>query len=358
MALNFVSGGAAAQNAITEFLLRRAMEARQAQQDALAKQQQADEVRLREGDLSLRRAQEARQATMQKATLDDLAHQREFNRATTIAENAMPGDAADEQTAGLMTRQGYSGMLKQVPGLLMQGPLASGDQMDPAEREAELGRAPGQTVMRGGSRYLNAEAQREAQAAAAADARAFRESNANAERELKLLIAGMGQNNSNESRQLRNDLLRIQTQLAQGKLDEQAKARADAAGAVKSTRQTIRDLASGLASDPSLAGITGAIEGRRETFLDGKATDAVSRFNQLAGALAMGERSKLKGQGHISDYEVKLLQKAVTSLNRASGLEITKKTLEQIAAAFAGDAPQGDPASAEDALLNELLGGR
>lgn len=345
MALNFVSPGAAARDAIIEELMRRQALDRQAELDAQREREAQAALRQRDEQLAFQKEQEARIAKAQQATMDDLSNQREFTRASTIEAGAMPGDAVDPETAALMTRQGFGGAMRQIPGVLVQGPLEAGDQMDEMDREAALGRTPEQTVMRGGSRYLNAQAQREAQAAALTERLTAQDERAAADRELKQIIAGLSASGKAESQALANQLKALQIQLTGEKVQEATENRTNAKSATAGTRQTIRDLAANLAADPELGGITGPIEGRRDTFFTGGATDAVSRFNQLLSALALGERSKLKGQGQISDYEAKILQRAVTSLNRASGPEITKKTLEEIAAAFAGDTPQAGEAA-------------
>src|SRR6185503_15237585 len=96
-------------NAILKFLVQREMLNRQAMIDAYTRQAQEDEQKQKAADLELRTAQERRIAEAQKAAQADLEIEREFRRATTLAENAMPGDPADEPARALLERQGLGG---------------------------------------------------------------------------------------------------------------------------------------------------------------------------------------------------------------------------------------------------------
>ena len=148
-----------------------------------------------------------------------------------------------------------------------------------------------------------------------------------------------------ETQGLRNDMLRIQMQQAEDKLEAGRKAQADQQAAVGNGRADVRDLAQSLLDDPALEGITGAIEGRRDTFFQGSAVDAKRRLDQLVGKLSLESRGKMKGQGQISDFEGRLLQNAVSAIDRAAGPEVVKKHLQEIVDAFSGDAPQSGPAA-------------
>src|SRR6185436_69627 len=110
-----------------------------------------------------------------------------------------------------------------------------------------------------------------------------------ADRDLKEMIARLSASNSAESKGLRNDLLRIQAQLAQQKLDEGVKAKGDQASVVASTRQQIRDLAQGLIEDPDLDAVAGSLNARMPTVRE-NSVDAERRFNQHVASLALGER--------------------------------------------------------------------
>lgn len=146
-----------------------------------------------------------------------------------------------------------------------------------------------------------------------------------------------------ETVSLRNDLLRLQAEAAQGKIDAGKQAQADASKAVSGGRAEVRDLAQSLLNDPALDGITGSIEGRRDTFFDGKAIDAKRRLDQLVGKLSLESRGKMKGQGQVSDYEGRLLSNAVSAIDRSAGPEIVKQHLREIVDAFSGDVPRNEP---------------
>lgn len=340
----FQSVGGAAGNAIQQFLVQREMQNRQrmlaeleqkAQADAVA-QQEKDRA-LREQQLALQQQQEQRIAAAQQATIDDLANQREFGQVERAVEGARPDDAPlDADMVEKVQRQGFGSRLRQIPGVLMQGPIESGDESMRAE---EVGITPEQTALRPGSKYLDAEAQRQATAALAQQTEAGRNERAEAEREMRTMIAGLAASGNAQARALDARLKELQIAGLEDKNAAAQKERDDVARAVSAGRAKVRDLAKGLMDDPALDGITGAIEGRRDTFFDGKAVDALSRYNQLVKSLALEERSKLKGQGTITDYEAKALEAAVAAMNRGAGPEIVRKHLKAIFDTFQGDTP-------------------
>lgn len=327
----FTSVGASAANALQEFLRQRELQNRQRLMDELAVKEQEATLGLRRGDLDLRRQQDARIEQERTDAARALETERGFRRATTIADNAMPGDVADDTTASVMTEQGYGGQL--VPGVLMQGPLQEGD-----------GRPSSPTTMRGGSKYLNAEAQRESSAQIARERLESQERTGAADRALRELIAEMAAGGRAESTDLRNRLLAIQADMAQDKLETTRRDTTDKRSAVASTRAQVRDLAQGLLDDPSLEAITGLVDALTPDVRPGS-VDAAARLKQLLGQLALGERGKMKGQGQISDFEGKLLANAVSAIDRRAGAANVRTHLQEIVKAFSGDTPQAGPAS-------------
>jgi hypothetical protein len=161
-----------------------------------------------------------------------------------------------------------------------------------------------------------------------------------ADRELKQLIASMSQSQSAETRALGNELKRLQVQAASDKLDAQRTEREQAKNERAAGRASVRDLAQSLMNDPALGSITGAVEGRRDTFLQGANVDALRRYNQLVNMLSLEGRAKLKGQGAVSDFEGRMLASAMSALDRAAGPEAVKKHLQAIVSVFTDDAPQ------------------
>ena len=332
----FVSEGAAAGQAIRAFLLEQEQLRRQALLDEFARQKEANDVTQSEEDRKLRREAEARAAADSKATRDALENEREFRRATTIADNALPGDAVDEATRKLLEAQGFGSQLKKIPGVVTQGPQIGTENDVPIY---DVTQTPDTFQMRGGSRYLAARTAADERAAEAEKTRSAADARAQADRDLRELIARMQTSSSEETKGLRNDLLRIQTALAQDKLDAGRQDQVAKTEGTKSVRAQIRDLASGLLSDPNLEAIAGPIAGRTPD-VNPDSVDVARRLEQLVSSLALGERSKLKGQGQISDYEAKILANSVSALDRRAGGANLKKHLQEIVDAFTGDTPQ------------------
>lgn len=329
----FTSPGAMAGNAIEQFLVQRALQQRQQQMDALAQQQQEAEIGQRDQQLHLQQEQERRIAEAQRQQQSDLEQERQFRRAGTIAENALPGDQVDDPTRALLTQQGYGGQMAQVPGVLMQGPLQEGE-----ERPS----SPDNYQMRGGSKYLNQRAAEDARAALAEENRAAADERAQHDRELRELIARMQASGSAESRSLSNELKRLQISMAGDKIEAGQKAKGDAATAVKTGRQTIRDLAQGLYDDSDLDAIAGGFAARMPTVRE-NSVDAEARLKQLISQLSLESRGKLKGQGQISDYEAKILANAASAIDLKAGAKNVKTHLKEIIDAFQGDAPNAGP---------------
>lgn len=194
MALQFTSGGAEASNAIQKFLMERAVQQRQAQLDALDKQkQQQDEARMAD-DLKLRQQQEQRVAEQQKATLADAENQRQFSRANTIAENALPGDAVDASTQQLLQGQGFGGQLKKIPGVVSQGAQLGTDEN--GVPQYDVSQTPDSVQMRGGSKYMAARTAADERAAQATQAETDREAEAQRQRDFLATQADANRQNA------------------------------------------------------------------------------------------------------------------------------------------------------------------
>lgn len=366
---NFVSPGAMGGNAIQEFLMQREQMERQRMLDALLQQRQAQEQQMREAQIGLQREQMSGVQEDRRTAQSNLERERDFRRDVTVDQTAMPGDVFSPEMAESFERSGLGSRLRRVPGVVQQGPQVG--TVDDDVPLYDVTQTPETIQHRGGSQYLAARTAAEERAAMAAQAQAAtaeratadresRESQAEAARNVQMLIAQLAASGRADTTGLRNELLRIQTQMAQTELDGKQRDVTQQRSGVAADRSRVRDLAQGLIDDPALGSITGPIEGRRDTFLQGTNADAVTRFNQLVKSLALTERSKLKGQGTITDYEARMLEQAISALNRAAGPDITKQRLQDIVTAFQGDAPNAGQAQAPglDPLLDELLGGR
>lgn len=343
MAIDFTSPGASANDAITKFLIQRALYQRQQMLDAQSHDEKLKADDIASGDLKLRQGQEARIAGAQAETIKDAENQRNFTRANTISENALPGDAVDDPTRSLLTTQGFGGQMTKVPGIVAQGPQTGTD--DNGVPQYQVNQSPDSYTMRGGSKYLSARAAEDARAAQAAATAAAAKDRADADRASRDQNAADALAGRADSQGLRNQLTEMQIQGMQDKRDATAKAQGDAANAVKTSRQGVRDLAQSILSDPALDGITGALQGRRDTFFDGKAIDEKTRLDQLIGQLSLQARGQMKGQGQISDFEGRLLANAVSAIDRAAGPEEVKKHLREIISSFSGDAPSSGPST-------------
>jgi hypothetical protein len=136
-----------------------------------------------------------------------------------------------------------------------------------------------------------------------------------------------------------NVLLRQGWKLRDATADRQVEQKTQATAAAASTRQQIRDLAQGLIDDPALDHISGPIAGRTVDILPGS-VDAARRLQQLTSLLSLESRSKLKGQGAVSDFEGKMLSNSVSAIDRRAGASNVKKHLQEIVTALAGDSPK------------------
>lgn len=343
----FKSSGAAAARAIREIVLQE--EARILAEEERERRRQLD-AEERE-DRTRTRKREDRLDTRQIA-MEAMAD------ADRLAKLHAPDTDVDPEIAKALAAGGYS-VSRPFESTTRVSPIASTLPGADAAPD-ELMQSPyGQREATYFEKLAAAELDRE-QAAKAED-RAFRDSQARAteafrreesaatraankerydsDRELKEMIAAAQAGNTATSRALADELRRIQIAQAEEKLEGTRRERRDVTTAVAASRSELRELAQGLIDDPALDEITGSIEGRRSTFVKGRNVDALRRLEQVVNKLSLESRSKLKGQGAISDSETKMLANAVAAIDRAAGPEIVRKHLKAIVDAFAGDAP-------------------
>jgi len=347
--LNFVSPGAMAGNAIEQELMRRALAQRQAVEDDFHRRQAVETQQRQQEQLQLQQQQELRIAAAQKQAQEETARQHEANRAANIYQTQLPG-VIDQSAVDLTKKYGYS--LPVTQGQPTQGALQGEDASGVPQYDV----IPGVLQTSGGFQYQQARQaaqERAGQAQEAQAAAAQRAQEANATREE---IARMAQSGQQESRDIRNQLVEMRVNTEREKAAEKKRANELQNAGVAQGRARIRDLASGLLADPALDSITGPVEGRRDTFLQGKNVDALRRLQQLVNSLSIEERSKLKGQGQISDFEGRMLASAVSAIDRSAGPEIVRKHLKAIADAFQGDSPAaGTGTSTAKPTARELI---
>jgi hypothetical protein len=348
------SAGVGMANAIEEFFVKRALEERQQMLDAQNRQKNAADIRQRDERLRLDRGREEREAAAQKAAQEDLAKQREFQRANTIAENALPGDEYDTETADLLRRAGHGNQLKTLPGQpasLGFGVLEQAEQ--PAEGTGVLAQSPApgilmpaqdeRTVARGGSKYLaqrTAAEERAAQAKAAQDAAAER---AAADRENRMLMAQLAQGGKSEINGLRAQLLEQQINEKKAKEAERQAAEQRSTDAVTQYEGDINSVLNDLIDEsgnlrPDIAGTVGFMDSRTPDITEGTNT-ALSKIDRLMGLLDINKLREMKSQsktgasgfGALSEGELRLLESAAATLrNRGQSESSYAKELQRI----------------------------
>jgi hypothetical protein len=334
---NFVSPGAAAGDALQQFLLERDRRRRQQVEEELRRQQ---EERLQQ-QMELQAKDREIAAEDRRNAQGNLEHERDFRRATTVATVGLPG-LLDERTAESLDKHGY-GTLQERYGAGSREYLGT----DETGADQFSGAAPGIINFKGGINYQNRVESEKARAAlaeqqAAARAESEREkAREAAEREKDRQIWQGSQNDL--TRAITKQGVDARTSAAEAKTAQAARETADKQQALANARAEVRNLAQELIDDPNLADITGSIEGRLPGFLTEDNQRAMAKFTQLKNKLALGEREKLKGQGAISNFEAQQLASAVSALDRATGHENTIEMLKQIQAAFAGDSPSAAP---------------
>lgn len=123
-----------------------------------------------------------------------------------------------------------------------------------------------------------------------------------------------------------------------GLKDEVAKqTRAQGLQAAQTTRDEVNRLAQEIHDDPYLASNIGVMDARTPTVRAGS-VDFQSRVARLKALLSLENRSKLKGQGAISDKETQMLANSATSLTGATDEAIFRKELQRIMQATSGTA--------------------
>ena len=351
---NFVSGGAAAGDAISAFLAQRELQARQDMLAKLQKEKEANDVAQnkaaldqRAQELALQREQEARISAAHKASFDDLANQREYAQVKGMLDDARPDDAdVSPEYAAKVERQGFGSKLQKIPAVVSQGPM----QEEPSDANGyvptyAVDQTPARTRLQPGAKYTDAEAQRTFLEGQAQDRIAAEKSRADERAATEKMIAQMRIDAAKGNADIGNYLKMLQAEMLKGKIDDTAKARSDASGAVASGRAQVRDLASGLLSDQNLDAISGPVAGRTMDVRP-DSVDAAARLKQLVNMLSLESRGKMKGQGQISDFEGRMLASAVSAIDRTAGTANVKKHLQEIIDAFAGDAPNAGAAPA------------
>lgn len=327
----FVSPGGLAQNAIERFLLQRQQDEFEAQRIAIAKAEQESRDKDRAAEIEFRRQQEERLAKEREAMQTSLDDEREFRRASTSADTALPG-VIDPGTAALWRKHGFGGLVKE--GQPTQGADLGVDDQG-VNQYAVI---PGVLQTEGGFRWQQARAQEQARAEAAQAAQA-----AAAERAREAQIAAADRaaadRASRESIAAEGNATRAaiaqasaaaDTRAANEKTSAAAAAKAESDKAKAEARATIARLATDLANDPNLTDITGAIEGRGWVFPTTGNREAVRKYDELVNKIALERRGDLKGQGTISNYEAQQLVKAI-GLDRTVGPGNLRKKILEIA---------------------------
>lgn len=335
----FVSPGALARNEIERFLMARQQEEFEAQRIAIAQAEQASREKDRAAEIEFRRQQEDRLRKERQDALDSLQGERDFRRASTIADTAMPG-VLDPGTATLLREQGFGSLVRE--GQPTQGADLGVDDAG-VNQYAVI---PGVLETPGGFRWQQARAQEQArsEAAAAAQAaaaeraaadRASREGIAADNRDLRLQIAGIGAQNAGATRALQDELTTLRIEGERAKQDATKREVADTDRARADARSTIATLATDLANDPNLSDITGALEGRGWVFPTTGNAEAMRKYDELLNKLVLEKRGDLKGTGAISNFEVQGLEKSL-GLDRRAGPANLKKKILEIAKQYGG----------------------
>jgi hypothetical protein len=195
-------------------------------------------------------------------------------------------------------------------------------------------------------RAAAAEAQREFQRGENDLNRQSRAEQAQHDRELRELIARMGASNSAESRALANQLREVQIQTSQDKLDATRADRGKTEQAAKQGRQEVYGLANELLNDPAMSRAAGPLDAYMPTVRPGT-KDFENRLSRLKNLLTFENRSKLKGQGAISDAETRMLEQSASAIDLAAGEDNVKRELKRIMTAT-GVAPAAGTDTVEE----------
>lgn len=119
------------------------------------------------------------------------------------------------------------------------------------------------------------------------------------------------------------------------------------------------NLINSLLGSEALSDITGSVEQYRPSLLLGaKGNLAKNQYDQVKGMLSLENRSKLKGQGAVSDFEGRVLEQAASSLGRNLSNSDFTKQLKQIRGSIAtshgltADVLITDPTSKQSQVVN------
>ncbi len=350
---NFTSPGANAANAIEEFLLRRAMEARAEQELEMQRQSEAAQIGQRDADLDLRRQQEARIERERQDAAASLETERQFRRASTVADNLMPG-VLDPGTADLLKTQGYGGLVKE--GQPTQG-AAQFDETTINE-VPQYDVIPGVLETQGGFKWQQARQQEQARAeSAAASAQAAAE-RANADREARSaqaaqadetrrLIATMNAQNAGATRSLQNELTQTKIDAANDKRTEAQRTEQRNLDARARSAQDVMDLIGQLTEvgpdrKRKLNSNAQGLFGARIPFLrniPGTGTaDADAALKRLQGRAVVDLLSEMKAQsrtgatglGALSAPELRLLENTAAMLGGSLSDDAAAEELDRL----------------------------
>jgi hypothetical protein len=314
----FTNPGANAGNAIQQFLMQQMLmererleQERAAREEAARMQQQAEQRKMAQQQLELQQQQEQRIAAAQQQQQADLENERNFRRATTIADSAMPGDAVDAQTAELLRAQGYGGQMT-------QGQPTQGAQIGEEEGIPLYDVIPGVMQMRGGSKYLGQRQAAQERADLAAQGQAAAAERAAADRSFREEMARMQAGNRGELDSARAETARLNNEIAGVKLErekaanEQERAWRDKTG--EDSRRVTENalaLARRARSHPGLRKTHGIISSRISV-ISQDAADYKGIRDQLVAALTLPNLGALKGP--MSDKDVKFVKDLATRL--------------------------------------------
>lgn len=322
----FVSPGAMGGNAIEKFLVERELMQRKQQEEVFRQQQIQEQAQHQAAQLQLQQQQEQRVAAAQKLQEADMERQRGFQRASTIAQTALPGDVVDDPTASLLREQGFGSQMQQ--GQPTQGPLLGEDASGVPQYQV----TPGVLQMRGGSQYMNAQAQREAATSTATANRTAADERAAADRATRESIAAAAAGGQAETRGLRNQLTQIQIDREKEKVDAATAAKQAKSDAAVQYGNEIASLVDELLDSsgnlkPELAHVVGPISGRTGAWTGDQQT-ALEKINRLVGLLDINKLREMKSQsatgasgfGALSEKELGILESAGSTLrNRLQG---------------------------------------
>lgn len=191
----YTSPGAAAGQAIQEFMVQRALMDRQATLDALAAQKQQEDQRQERAQLEFQQRQLAEQTAYRQQQQSSLDDERQFRRAATVNATSVPGQRVSDTVASEQEQYGFP--VNRMPGIrsrsLPMPTMPTGGE-GPTMPVTE-GQGPGVNELPGGERYLSARASEDARASLnAQQQQAIREraKESNETRELIATIAAQG----------------------------------------------------------------------------------------------------------------------------------------------------------------------